>query len=38
AFVFEDMDDVTESLLFRHLRACEDLIEKASKPANTLSS
>ncbi|GKA83272.1 hypothetical protein Tco_0804867, partial [Tanacetum coccineum] len=28
-FVFKDKDDVTESPLFRHLRACEDLIEEA---------
>nr|GEY13594.1 retrovirus-related Pol polyprotein from transposon TNT 1-94 [Tanacetum cinerariifolium] len=30
AFVFEDRDDVTESPLFKHLRACEDLVEKAN--------
>ncbi|GJV07034.1 hypothetical protein Tco_1344690 [Tanacetum coccineum] len=36
AFVFEDRDDVTESSLFRHLRACEDLVKEASKPTNTL--
>ncbi|GJR53503.1 hypothetical protein Tco_1404024 [Tanacetum coccineum] len=36
AFVFEDRDDVNESPLFRHLRACEDLVEEASKPADTL--
>ncbi|GJY82362.1 hypothetical protein Tco_0495738 [Tanacetum coccineum] len=37
AFVFEDRDDVTESPLFRHLRAYEDLVKEASKPTNTLS-
>ncbi|GJT86279.1 hypothetical protein Tco_1067996 [Tanacetum coccineum] len=29
-FVFEDWDDFTESPLFRHLHASEDLVEKAS--------
>ncbi|GKD02745.1 hypothetical protein Tco_1177719, partial [Tanacetum coccineum] len=27
-FVFADMDDVTQSLLFGHFRACEDLAEE----------
>ncbi|GJY56850.1 hypothetical protein Tco_0455965 [Tanacetum coccineum] len=30
AFVFEDSDVFTKSSLFRHLRASEDLVEKAS--------
>ncbi|GJV60610.1 hypothetical protein Tco_1466710 [Tanacetum coccineum] len=34
AFVFEDRDDVTESSLFRHLRASEGLVEEASQPGN----
>ncbi|GJW45995.1 hypothetical protein Tco_0077641, partial [Tanacetum coccineum] len=29
-FVFEDWNDFTKSPLFRHLRASEDLVEKAS--------
>ncbi|GJZ31125.1 hypothetical protein Tco_0576172, partial [Tanacetum coccineum] len=37
-FVFKDWDDFTESPLFRHLRACEDLFEEASKPDNTFIS
>ncbi|GJT23385.1 hypothetical protein Tco_0893322 [Tanacetum coccineum] len=37
AFVFEDRDDVTQSSLFRHLCACEDHVEEASKPTNTLT-
>ncbi|GKA40616.1 hypothetical protein Tco_0733209 [Tanacetum coccineum] len=36
AYVFKDMDDVTESPIFRHLRTCEDLVEEASKTSNTL--
>ncbi|GJR06643.1 hypothetical protein Tco_0529627 [Tanacetum coccineum] len=34
AFVFEDRGDVTESPLFRHLRASEGLVKEASQPGN----